>query len=84
MRSFSRFLLALAVFGLIAIPVHAEIAPETRARIDEIASAPVRNVEVPGLIVGVMQGSERFVRGYGEIAVGSGIRPNATTVWEIG
>jgi CubicO group peptidase (beta-lactamase class C family) len=84
MRWFSRFLLALAVFGLIAGPALAEIAPETRARIDDIASAPVHNGEVPGLIVGVMQGSDRFVRGYGEIAVGSGIRPNATTVWEIG
>ena len=84
MRSFFRFLLALAVSFLIAGPARAEIAPGTRARIDEIASAPVRNGEVPAIIVGVMQGSDRFVRGYGEIAIGSGIRPNATTVWEIG
>ena len=84
MRQFSQFLLALAVFGLLAGTARAEIAPETRARIDEMASAPVRKGEVPGLIVGVMRGSDRFVRGYGEIAVGSGVRPNAQTVWEIG
>ena len=84
MRSFSSCVLALAIFALIAGSARAEIAPETRARIDEIASAPVRNGEVPGIIVGVMQGSDRFVRGHGEIAVGSGVRPNASTVWEIG
>src|SRR5208282_215717 len=64
--------------------VRAEIAPATRARIDEIASAPVTDGETPALIVGVMQGSDRMVRGYGETTVGSGIRPTASTVWEIG
>jgi len=78
------FLVLLGAMEALATPSLGEIAPETRARIDEIASAPVRDGEVPGLIVGVMQGSDRMVRGYGEVAVGSGIRPNATTVWEIG
>jgi D-alanyl-D-alanine-carboxypeptidase/D-alanyl-D-alanine-endopeptidase len=58
--------------------------PETRARIDEIASAPVRNDDVPGLIVGVIEGDGRMVRGYGETAIGSGVRPSAQTEWEIG
>ncbi len=79
--------LVAASFGCIlavAGPACAEIAPETRARIDEIASAPVRNGEVPALIVGVMQGSDRMVRGYGEIIEGTDVRPGPTTVWEIG
>lgn len=80
-------ILSLTIFAAVlagVIPARAEIAPETRARIDEIASGPVLQGEVPGLIVGVIQGNDRMVRGFGEAVAGTGIRPNAATVWDIG
>lgn len=85
-RLFQTIAVFAAIGWLMSITsaARAEIAPETRARIDEIASAPVRKGEAPGLIVGVIEGDGRMVRGYGETAIGSGLRPNAQTVWEIG
>jgi len=64
--------------------VHAEIAAETRARIDEIASAPVAHGETPAIMIGVISGADRMIRGFGEIKLGSGARPTVTTEWEIG
>jgi D-alanyl-D-alanine-carboxypeptidase/D-alanyl-D-alanine-endopeptidase len=87
MRLSSRVVVCGALALIVAtspLAAKAELAPETRARIDEMASRPVRNGEVPGLIVGVMQGSDRMIRGYGESVEGSGVRPTKDTIWEIG
>ncbi len=77
-------LAVLAAAVALALPARAEIAPEMRARIDEIASKPVTRGEAPAIMIGVRSGSDRMVRAFGQTAVGSGIRPTATTVWEIG
>ena len=80
--------LTLGLIGWIALaPVpsaRGEIAAETRARIDEIASAPVSHGEAPAIMVGVISGNDRMIRSFGETALGSGSRPTATTEWEIG
>jgi len=80
--------LALALISAIALAprysARAEIAAATRARIDEIASAPVAHGEAPAIMVGVISGNDRMIRGFGETALGSGVRPTATTEWEIG
>jgi D-alanyl-D-alanine-carboxypeptidase/D-alanyl-D-alanine-endopeptidase len=67
-----------------ARPVRAEIVAATRARIDEIASAPVAHGEAPAIMLGVISGNDRMIRAFGETALGSGMRPTATTEWEIG
>jgi len=67
-----------------AASVYAEIAAETRARIDEVASAPVAHGQTPAIMVGVISGGDRMIRGFGETALGSGTRPTTTTEWEIG
>jgi D-alanyl-D-alanine-carboxypeptidase/D-alanyl-D-alanine-endopeptidase len=77
-------LAVLAAALALALPARAEIAPEMRARIDEIASEPVTRGESPAIMIGVRSGSDRMVRAFGQTAVGSGIRPTVTTVWEIG
>jgi serine-type D-Ala-D-Ala carboxypeptidase/endopeptidase len=75
---------ALATALVLAAPARGEIAPEMRARIDEIASAPVARGEAPAIMIGVRSGSDRMIRAFGETALGSGTRPAGTTVWEIG
>jgi D-alanyl-D-alanine-carboxypeptidase/D-alanyl-D-alanine-endopeptidase len=75
---------ALAAALVLAVPARGEIAPEMRARIDEIASAPVARGEAPAIMIGVRSGSDRMIRAFGETALGSGTRPTGTTVWEIG
>jgi D-alanyl-D-alanine-carboxypeptidase/D-alanyl-D-alanine-endopeptidase len=55
-----------------------------RARIDEIASAPVTRGDTPAIMIGVRSGPDRMIRAFGETALGSGTRPTVTTVWEIG
>jgi D-alanyl-D-alanine-carboxypeptidase/D-alanyl-D-alanine-endopeptidase len=75
----------IALVGAACVtPARAEIAPETRARIDEIASRPVTRGDTPAIMVGVLAGQDRMVRAFGETAVDSGTRPTGTTVWEIG
>jgi serine-type D-Ala-D-Ala carboxypeptidase/endopeptidase len=74
----------LAAATVLALPARAEIAPEMRARIDEIASQPVTRGEAPAIMIGVRLGPDRMVRAFGQTALGSGIRPSGTTVWEIG
>lgn len=79
---------ALALVCAIALaavrPARAEIAAATRARIDEIASVPVARGEAPAIMIGVISGNDRMIRSFGETALGSGVRPTATTEWEIG
>src|SRR5262249_33324469 len=53
-------------------------------KIDDIAARPVSNGVTPAIMVGVIKGNDRLVRGFGEVAVGSGTRPSSTTEWEIG
>jgi serine-type D-Ala-D-Ala carboxypeptidase/endopeptidase len=77
-------LAALAAAVILALPARAEIAPEMRARIDEIASKPVTRGESPAIMIGVRSGADRMVRAFGQTALGSGVRPTGTTVWEIG
>jgi len=83
-----RAAIALALVCAIALasarPARAEIAAATRARIDEIASAPVAHGEAPAIMLGVISGNDRMIRAFGETALGSGVRPTATTEWEIG
>ncbi|MGH7781531.1 MAG: serine hydrolase domain-containing protein [Candidatus Binataceae bacterium] len=74
----------VALICAFARPAGAEIAAGTRARIDEIASAPVSRGETPAIMVGVISGSDRMIRAFGSTAPGSGKRPTATTEWEIG
>ena len=76
--------IALALVCAPAPPARAEIAAATRARIDEIASAPVAHGEAPAIMLGVISGNDRMIRSFGETALGSGVRPTATTEWEIG
>lgn len=80
--------IALAVISAIALAprysARAEIAAATRARIDEIASAPIAHGDAPAIMVGVISGNDRMIRGFGETALGSGVRPTAATEWEIG
>lgn len=38
----------------------------------------------PGVVVGVARGAETWIQGYGETAVGSGVAPDAHTLYEIG
>lgn len=79
------FCVALAAaLAALAAPVRAEIAPETRARIDEIASDPVMHGHVPAIMIGVRSGPDRMIRAFGQTEIGSGVRPTGTTVWEIG
>ncbi len=87
MRRISLIKMATIAFALIVAlgrPARAEIAAATRARIDEIASAPVAHGEAPAIMLGVISGSDRMIRAFGETALGSGVRPTATTEWEIG
>jgi D-alanyl-D-alanine-carboxypeptidase/D-alanyl-D-alanine-endopeptidase len=80
--------LSLALLAWLALAparsARAEIAAETRARIDEIAAAPVSHGEAPAIMIGVIAGGDRMIRAFGETALGSGSRPTATTEWEIG
>ena len=84
MKAMIALVLVCAIALAAARPARAEIAAATRARIDEIASVPVARGEVPAVMVGVISGNDRMIRSFGETALGSGVRPTATTEWEIG
>lgn len=62
------------------IPGH----PGLAARVDALAQPLVENGLTVGMVIGVLQGDQSWIRGYGEIALGGGQRPGADTIYEIG
>jgi serine-type D-Ala-D-Ala carboxypeptidase/endopeptidase len=62
------------------IPGH----PGLAARVDALAQPLVDDGLTVGMVIGVLQGDQSWIRGYGEIALGGGQRPGADTVYEIG
>ena len=62
------------------IPGH----PGLAARVDAMAQPLVEDGLTVGMVIGVLQGEQAWIRGYGEIALGKGQRPGANTIYEIG
>ncbi|MFT4537752.1 MAG: D-alanyl-D-alanine-carboxypeptidase/D-alanyl-D-alanine-endopeptidase [Planctomycetota bacterium] len=57
---------------------------ELMTRVDDSASTLVSDGLTVGMVVGIVRGDERLIRGYGEVVLGGGDEPNADTVYEIG
>jgi len=52
--------------------------------IDALATPLVDDGITVGMVIGIVRGDELCVRGYGEVALGSGVLPDAQTIYEIG
>lgn len=53
-------------------------------RVDQIAQPLIDNESLVGCVVGVLSSGETIVQGFGEVARGSGAKPDGKTVYEIG
>ncbi len=95
MKSYRGLLTASAalLLGLVANaqgdasqPQGAEIPghPGLAARVDALAQPLVDDGLTVGMVIGVLQGEQSWIRGYGETALGGGQRPGPDTVYEIG
>ena len=83
MRRAPIFLLAL-LLGTGATATQAKDAPDLRTRIDALAKPFLDAGTVVGMTVGVLEGGERHVFGYGKLGAGNDTLPDGRTVYEIG
>lgn len=68
-----------------AVPaVAAEDALTLAVKVDALARPLIESRSVVGMSVGLIVGETVVMRGYGETAIGSGVKPDERTVYEIG
>jgi serine-type D-Ala-D-Ala carboxypeptidase/endopeptidase len=72
--------------GIVSMPLltPAALALDLRPKIDPLAQPLVDDGLVVGMVVGIVQDGRSQVIAYGETVKGSGVAPNADTVYEIG
>lgn len=62
----------------------APIAQDLAATVDAFCEPVVESEVVVGLVIGVIDGEDRLVRGYGRLLAGADTPPEPTTLYEIG
>lgn len=75
---------SLAMALLCTLAVGPTCYADHKAEIDRLVQPLVEGKAIVGCVVGVIDGDQREVHGYGEVARGGGKAPDGDTVYEIG
>ena len=80
MRTLANLARCFALAALLAAPARAD----HKAEIDRLVQPLLEHKLIVGCVIGVIDGDEREVHGYGEVTVGDGRTPDGATIYEIG